>query len=213
VVLWVLATQVLGHVVAGPLAAPAGSLLTTVTGGLVLLAGFTLVTSVSFAVASAYFARDVEWLLTAPISSRVVLGQRLVSQLILGISVGVVLLGPVLIAAGAHSSTLWLLPLAALALVSLLAVPVALGLLLVVLAVRVVPASRVRDAIAAISTLVGFSLAALDIAGRAPARGLRWAGAVNALGTGWFHAAWSPPSWAARALTSAWRGELVGAAL
>ena len=213
VVLWVLATQVLGHVVAGPLAAPAGSLLTTVTGGLVLLAGFTLVTSVSFAVASAYFARDVEWLLTAPISSRVVLGQRLVSQLILGISVGVVLLGPVLIAAGAHSGTLWLLPLAALALVSLLAVPVALGLLLVVLAVRVVPASRVRDAIAAISTLVGFSLAALDIAGRAPARGLRWAGAVNALGTGWFHAAWSPPSWAARALTSAWRGELVGAAL
>jgi ABC-2 type transport system permease protein len=212
-VLWILAIGVLGHFVAGPLAAPSGPLLTTVTGVLVLLTGFTLVTSVSFAVASAYFARDIEWLLTAPISSRVVLGHRLASQLILGVAVGGVLLGPILIAAGIRTGTVWLLPLAALALVSLLAVPVALGLLLVVLAVRVVPASRVRDAIAATASLVGFSMAALDIAGRAPARGLPWAGAVNALGVGWFHSAWFPPIWAARALTSAWRGDLAGAAL
>jgi len=208
--LWVAAIPLIGSLVGGPLAAPRAQLLTTLIGALVLLSGFTLVTSVSFAVASAYFAKDVEWLLTLPLSPRGILAHRLASQLALGISVGAVLLGPVLIAAGIRTGTLALLPLAALALVALLVMPVSAGLLLVVLAVRAVPASRVRDATAALITLLGFSLAAIEIAGHAPSQGLRWAGAINSLGAGWLHSVWFPPAWTARALTDAWRGDWLG---
>lgn len=209
--LWLAAIPIVAVFLRGSLQASPQRLLTTVTGGLVLLSGFTLVTSVSFAVASAYFARDIEWLLTVPISSRGTLAHRLASQLVLGVGVGAALLGPVLVAAAAVTGTLALLPMAVIGLVALLAAPVAVGLLLVVVAVRVVPASRVRDGAAALVCLVGFGLAALDIAGHAQGQGLRWAGAVNSLGSGWLNSVWFPPAWAARVLTLTWRGDAIGA--
>jgi ABC-2 type transport system permease protein len=209
--LWVAAIPVVAVFLRGSLQASPHRLLTTVTGGLVLLSGFTLVTSVSFAVASAYFAKDIEWLLTVPISSRGTLAHRLASQLVLGVGVGAALLGPVLVAAAAVTGTLPLLPIAVIGLVALLASPVAVGLLLVVVAVRIVPASRVRDGAAALVCLVGFGLAALDIAGHAQGQGLRWAGAVNSLGSGWLNSVWFPPAWAARVVTMTWRGDAIGA--
>ncbi|MFZ0994852.1 MAG: hypothetical protein WAO09_02560 [Candidatus Dormiibacterota bacterium] len=209
--LWVAAIPLVAVFLKGSLQAAPHRLLTTVTGGLVLLSCFTLVTSVSFAVASAYFARDIEWLLTVPISSRGTLAHRLASQLVLGVGVGSALLGPVLVAAAAVTGTLPLLPIAVIGLVGLLATPVAVGLLLVVVAVRIVPASRVRDGAAALVCLVGFGLAALDIAGHAQGQGLRWAGAVNSLGSGWLNSIWFPPAWAARVVTMTWRGDAVGA--
>lgn len=210
--LWIAAIPILGFLLRRSLEGPPDRLLTTVTGALVLLTGFTLVTSVSFAVASAYFARDIEWLMTLPISSRAILAHRLGSQLLLGVAVGTALLGPVLVAVGIETGTLWLLPLAVIGVVALLAAPVAAGLLLVVVTVRVVPASRVRDATAALVCLVGFSLAALGISGHAHGRGLAWAGALNALGSHWLHSAWFPPAWAAQVITQAWRGNEVGSA-
>ncbi|MGA7086857.1 MAG: hypothetical protein WA724_03380 [Candidatus Dormiibacterota bacterium] len=213
VLLWVSAIPIIAALLRGSLLASQHRLLTTVTGGLVLLSGFTLVTAVSFAVASAYFAKDIEWLLTVPISSRGTLAHRLASQLVLGVGVGAALLGPVLVAAAVVTGTLALLPIAVIGLVALLAAPVAVGLLLVVVAVRIVPASRVRDGAAALVCLVGFGLAALDIAGHAQGQGLRWAGAVNSLGSGWLNSVWFPPAWAARVVTMTWRGDAAGAAM
>jgi ABC-2 type transport system permease protein len=209
--LWIAAIPVVAVFLRGSLQAAPHRLLTTVTGGMVLLSGFTLVTSVSFAVASAYFAKDIEWLLTVPISPRATLAHRLASQLVLGVGVGAALLGPVLVAAAAVTGTLPLLPIAVIGLIALLATPVAVGLLLVVVAVRIVPASRVRDGAAALVCLVGFGLAALDIAGHAQGQGLRWAGAVNSLGSGWLNSVWLPPAWAARVVTLSWRGDVIGA--
>ncbi|HUY25282.1 MAG TPA: hypothetical protein VMV09_08280 [Candidatus Saccharimonadales bacterium] len=213
VLLWVSAIPIIAALLRGSLQASPHRLLTTVTGGLVLLSGFTLVTSVSFAVASAYFAKDIEWLLTVPISSRGTLAHRLASQLVLGVGVGAALLGPVLVAAAAVTGSLPLLPIAVIGLVALLAAPVAVGLLLVVVAVRIVPASRVRDGAAALVCLVGFGLAALGIAGHAQGQGLGWAGAVNSLGSGWMNSVWFPPAWAARVVTMTWRGDAVSAAM
>ncbi len=206
-VAWFLAAALLRVPLSGALATSPARLTATLTGGITLLCGFTLVTSVSFAVASAYFSRDLEWLLSLPLTSRSILAHRLASQLCLGALVGTALLGPPLLAAYADRGQLALLPLGALALLALLAVPVGLGLVLVVAAVRLVPASRVRDATAATVTLTGFGLAALDISGRAPGQGTGWAGAVRALGSGALGGPWFPPGWVARELVAGWRGQ------
>ena len=209
---WLTAIPVLDLALGPSLEAAPSRLLTTVTGAVVLLTGFSLVTSVSFAVASAYFAKDVEWLLTVPVSSRGLLAHRLFSQLILGIAVGGALLGPALVGAALHTGTLALLPLVVLGLVALLTAPVAVGLLLVVVVVRLIPASRVRDGTAALICLVGLAMAGLGITARAAGGGggLRWAGPINPLGSGWLHSAFLPPGWAARVVTLAWQRDWVG---
>jgi len=208
--LWLAAIPLLDLALGGALGAAPDRLLTTVTGAVMLLTGFSLVTSVSFAVASVYFAKDIEWLLTLPVSSRGLLAHRLFSQLILGLAVGAALLGPVLLGAAFHTGTLLLLPIVVLAVFALLSVPVALGLLLVVVVVRIIPASRVRDGTAALICLVGFSMAGLGITAHRGGAGLRWAGAINPLGSGWLHSAWLPPGWAARVVTLAWRADWSG---
>ena len=208
---WLAAIPVIASLLGPSLRASPGLLLTTVTGVLVLLTGFTLVTSLSFAVASAYFARDLEWLLTVPISARSLLAHRLASQLTLGIAVGAAVLGPILLAAGIDSGTIAGLSLVLVALMALLATPVAVGLLLVVLVVRLFPASRVRDGTAGLVCLVGLAMAAVGITRHRSGRGLPWAGAVNPLGSGWWHSAWLPPGWAARLVTLTWRGDWSGA--
>ncbi|MGC1185329.1 MAG: hypothetical protein WBA31_09295, partial [Candidatus Dormiibacterota bacterium] len=173
---WLVAIAWLNHFLAPSLSASPSRLLTTVSAALVVLWGFSLVTSVSFAVASAYFAKDVDWLLTVPLSERGLLGHRMVSQLVLGVAVGAALLGPVLVAAGLHTGTLWLLPAEVLGLLALLTVPVALGLLLVVVSVRLIPPTRVRDGTAALICLVGLGMAAVGISAHRRGGGLPWAG-------------------------------------
>ncbi len=212
-VCWLGAMQLVQLTVVSSLAAPTSRLLTTVSGALVLLTGFSLVTSVSFAVASGYFAKDVEWLLTLPVSSRGLLAHRLLSQLTLGVAVGTVILGPVLAGAALHSRTLALLPLVVVGLVALLTTPVAIALLVVVVIVRIIPASRVRDGTAALICLAGLAMAGVSITANRGGSGLRWAGAINRLGAGWLHSALLPPGWAARVLTLAWRGEWAGSLL
>ncbi|HEY6539088.1 MAG TPA: hypothetical protein VI138_08660 [Candidatus Dormibacteraeota bacterium] len=207
VVVWLIATPVLAHLLRPSLEGSPSRLLTTVTAGLILLSGFTLVTSVSFAVASAYFARDVDWLLTLPLSGRSLLAHRLASQLVLGVVVGAALLGPVLVAAALATGTLAALPLEVLGLICLLSVPVAFGLLLVVAAVRLVPASRVRDGTAGLICLVGLAMAGVGISAHHRGGGLAWAGSINELGAGWLHSILLPPAWAARLLLLGWRGD------
>ncbi|MGH7666727.1 MAG: putative ABC transporter permease subunit [Candidatus Dormibacteria bacterium] len=210
--LWLGAIPLAALLLKGPLQEAPGRLLIPVTGALVLLTGFTLVTSLSFAVASAYFARDLEWLMTVPLSERSLLAHRLLAQVALGVVVGSVLLGPLLLGAALRTATLEWTPLLVVALIALLAVPVALGLLLVVIAVRLVPATRVRDAAAALICGVGLSMAAIAI-GRPPVGpGLSWAASLNALGAGALHSVWFPPAWAARVVTLTWSGD-PGAAL
>ncbi|MHB1527137.1 MAG: putative ABC transporter permease subunit [Candidatus Dormibacteria bacterium] len=178
----------------------------------IVLTAFTLGTSVSFALASVYFARDVEWLLLTPISSRLFLVHRLLSQLILGICLGALLGGPMVLGLALLYHSLWSVPLVAVDLTVLLLMPMALALLLVVLLVRVVPASRVKDAAALLVGLVGFGVAAVNIAaavtgGRGPGLGAA-AFAHGLSGPGWL-----PTAWAAHSMVDAVQGRWLAALL
>lgn len=182
-----------------------GELMGPLTTVCTLLCLFTLASSVSFALASLYFSRDVEWLLASPLGSGVFLAHRLVSQLALGITVGGVLGGPVAVAAALRYHSPLILPVVAVDLPALLVVPMALALLLVVAAVRLAPARRVRDAAAALVALIGFGVAAADLSaafGGAPRAALPLA----AFRHGFASPPWLPTTWAARSLQAAAAG-------
>ncbi|HUY54752.1 MAG TPA: hypothetical protein VMV23_06305, partial [Candidatus Nanopelagicaceae bacterium] len=169
----------------------------------IVLTAFTLGTSVSFALASVYFARDVEWLLLTPISARLLLSYRLLSQLTLGICLGALLGGPVVVAVALLYASPGVVPLAALDMTSLLVMPMALALALVVLLVRVVPASRVKDAAAMLVALVGFGVAAVDV-GAAVGGGAGLG--VSSFSHGIQGPAWLPTTWVAQSVVDAVQG-------
>ncbi len=173
---------------------------------MVVLFAFTLATSVSFALASVYFARDVEWLLLAPISPRLFLSYRMLSQLSLGAAIGTAVAGPAVLAAAIVYRSPGLIPLVALVVACLLLVPMALGMLAVVALVRVVPASRVKEAAGILVGVVGFGVAALDVAasvggGATPGIG------VSDFSHGLHISHWLSPAWAAQSIFQAahWR--------
>ncbi len=170
-----------------------------------LLCLFTLASSVSFALASLYFSRDVEWLLATPVSARVFITHRLLSQLALGATVGALVGGPAVVGAALRYHDPLLIAVAAVDLPALLLVPMALAVLAVVLVVRLVPARRVRDAAAVLVALVGFGVAAVDLSaafGGSRAATLTVDQFRHGLGT----PAWLPPSWAAHSLEAAAAG-------
>ena len=172
---------------------------------MVVLFAFTLATSVSFALASIYFARDVEWLLLSPLSPRLFLGYRLLSQLTLGAAIGGAVAGPAVVAAAIVYRSPGLVPLVALVVGSLLLVPMSLGMLAVVALVRVVPASRVKEAAGVLVGVVGFGVAALDVAasvggGATPAIG------VSDFSHGLHIWGWLSPEWAVQSILAAAHG-------
>jgi len=205
-VVWAALLPLVEHLLRGAHLSHPGPLLGALSTLMIVLAAFTLGTSVSFALASVYFARDVEWLLLTPISSRLFLTYRLLSQMVLGIFLGALLGGPVVVGLALVYASPGLVPLAALDLTALLVIPMALALLSVVLLVRVVPASRVKDAAAILVGVVGFGVAAVDIG--AAVGGGRAAGlGVSAFSHGIRSPAWLPTTWAAQSLVDAARGQ------
>ena len=173
-----------------------------------LLCLFTLASSVSFALASVYFARDVEWLLASPLTAPIFLAHRLANQVAIGLAVGTVVGGPLVVAGALRFHAPLLIPLVGVALVALLLVPMSVALISVVLVVRLVPAARVRDAAAVLVAGVGFGVAAVDLAAnfsRHQGPGLT----VSQFDHGLLSASWLPTSWVARSLVDAARGDLV----
>ncbi|MHB1855170.1 MAG: putative ABC transporter permease subunit, partial [Acidimicrobiales bacterium] len=168
----------------------------------IVLTAFTMGTSVSFALASVYFARDVEWLLLTPISARLLLTYRLLSQLALGICLGALLGGPAVVAVALVYGSPGVVPLAAVDMTSLLVMPMAVALALVVLLVRVVPASRVKDAAALLVGLVGFGVAAVDI-GAAVGGGGGGGLGVSSFSHGIVGPSWLPTTWVAQSVVDA----------
>jgi ABC-2 type transport system permease protein len=197
------AESLLGRLSPGQMEAPLATLAA-------LLWLFTLASSVSFALASVYFARDVEWLLSSPLSATVFLAHRLASQLAIGLTVGVLVGGPAVLAAVIRFHAPLLVPLVALTLPALLLVPMSLALLGVVLVVRLVPAPRVRDAAAILVAGVGFGAAAVDLAATFSGHGSGGLG-LNRFDHGVAAAAWLPTSWVARSLVAVASGHLTSA--
>ncbi len=193
------AERLLGQLSPGQLEAPLATLAA-------LLWLFTLASSVSFALASVYFARDVEWLLSSPLSATVFLAHRLANQLAIGLTIGVLVGGPAVLAAALRFHAPLLLPLVALALPALLLVPMSLALMGVVLVVRLVPASRVRDTAAILVAGVGFGAAAVDLAATFSGHGSGGLG-LNRFDHAVASAAWLPTSWVARSLVAVARGQ------
>jgi ABC-2 type transport system permease protein len=205
ILVWALVISAVGVVLrSGHLGQP-HRLLPVLSLAVLVLTLFALATSVSFALASVYFSRDVEWLLLAPISSRLLLTYRLISQLVLGICLGVALGGPAVLALAVLYRSPAMVPLLAVDLIAALVMPMAVSLALVVTVVRVVPARWVKDAAALLVGLVGFGVAAIEIA--SAVRG--GAGGIGAspFSHGVSLPGFLPPAWAASSLTDAARGE------
>ena len=173
---------------------------------------FTLASSVSFALASLYFARDVEWLLSSPLSAPVFLAHRLTNQLAIGVTIGTLIGAPAVLAAALRFDAPLLVPLAALTLPALLLVPMSLALVGVVLVVRLVPAARVRDAAGILVAGVGFGAAAVDLAATFNGHGSGGL-ALGHFGHGFGTPAWLPTSWVAGSLVAGARGQFALAVL
>ena len=206
ILIWVGATPVVEHLLRRADLGRSGHLLGLLSALMVVLVAFTLGTSVSFALAAVYFARDVEWLLLTPISPRLFLTYRLSCQLLLGICVGTAVGGPVVLGAAVVYGSPGLIPMALVVLCSLLVVPMALALLAVVALVRLVPASRVKDAAAILVGLVGIGVAAVDIVATVGSGGISGFGIGN-VAQGIHTPVWLPSTWAAMSLVDSVRSQ------
>ena len=202
---WVAATPVVVQLLRSRAVGSGAGLEAGLTTLMVVLFAFTLATSISFALASIYFARDVEWLLLAPISSRLFLSYRLLSQLGLGAAIGAGVAGPVVLAAAVVYHSPGLVPLVALAVGSLLLVPMAVAMLVVVALVRVVPANRVKEAAGLLVGVVGFGVAALDLAASVRRGSVPGIG-ISDFSRGMHLPGWLSPTWAAQSIFAAAHG-------
>ena len=187
---------------------------TSIAGLLSLLGGFVGATSITFALSSLYFARDLDLLHTAPVRARVIVLSRFYSQLGLGLGMGCVLAGPPLLAFLIAVHQVALLPLVAVLVLGAIAAPLALGTAVVVAALRLVPARFARDAGGFVVTLAFFLIAAVNLVLRGPSGITSEPAALPlaSLGSSPLAAAWSPFGWASRGVVAGIHGD-IGAAL
>ena len=196
-------------------AAGRAPLLRLVSGGLVVLCGFTMVTSVTFAISSLYFAKDLDGLLACPVPPATILLSRVYTQLGLGAALGALLGGPPLLAYALSRGAVLALPLVMVAVLGLVSLPLVAGTGLTIAAVRLMPARYVRDAGGLVVTVVVFATAALNLVLRGPegfTSGRPGVLDFTRYGGGVAGAIWSPVGWTARACTDALEGHW-GAAL
>lgn len=172
-----------------------------------VLAVLTVASSVSFALAAIYFSRDGEWLLVSPIGPRLFLAHRLLSQLAIGAGLGTALGGPVVLGAAFFYRSPLLVPAVAVDLLLLLLAPMAAALWMVVVLVRLAPARRVKDAAAILVGVVGFGVAAVDVAATVGASSRPGLNLVQ-FGHGVHLPGWLPVTWAAQAVAAAAAGQL-----
>ncbi|HET9051075.1 MAG TPA: hypothetical protein VFO60_05190, partial [Candidatus Dormibacteraeota bacterium] len=179
-----------------------------VAGLLGVLAGFTLVTAVPFALTSLYVARDVQALHVAPIRPRAILLARLLDQLGTGAALCLVLAGPPAAVYLLRIGRLEWLPWCGLVVLGMAALPLAAGALLTILVVRVVPARRVRDAAGAVISLAIVAVTGANLLLRGPAGVTGVPGSFDlARSGGTASTAWLPTGWAARSCAAVLRGD------
>ena len=177
-----------------------------------MVVGFTLVTSITFALSAFYFSSDLTLLLTSPVPARAVLLSKLTVQLATGTLVAGVLAGPVLIAyLPEHGGLVWF-PWVVLVTVLMAALPLSLGTMITVIAVRVIPARRVRDAGGLLVTATVFVVTAGNLLIRGPQGFTAAPGGLGvSRGGGVSDSLWLPSGWAARSVAAAFRGDAVPA--
>ena len=178
--------------------------------GLALLAFAVpfLLSSISFALSTLYFSRDLDMLLVTPVPVRSVFIARFIEGLVPSYLLLFVLAAPALIGYGqgldfglafslAVCVTLLLLPL----------LPFGIGALLTMLLVKVIPPRRLREALAVAGGLlgIGFYIGSQLLA--APGRRVRIDGEEVAGLIGRWDLPWLPTAWAARALLAVGVGD------
>jgi ABC-2 type transport system permease protein len=179
-----------------------------VSGGLGMIAGFTLITAITFALSAFYFAKDLDTLLVSPLPGRSVLLTKLCVQLGTGASVGALLMTPPLLAYMQQRGTAAFLPLVGVTVVAMAALPLAAGTALTIAAVRIIPARRVRDAGGLLVTLVVFGVTAVNLLVRGPDGFTSAPGPLDPSGQAGVAASlWLPTGWASRGVLAALRGD------
>jgi hypothetical protein len=169
-----------------------------------------LLTSFSTVLSSLYLSRDLDLLLLAPVPTRAVFVVKLFAGLVVPYLVLFVLLGPALVGYGAglgYGLVYYLALLVVLALFPLL--PAALGVVLVMAVVRVVPARRAREIVGLLGVLAGASWYVVSQLGGRVAAQLATVQTVTTISQ--LDNPLLPSAWAGRALVAAGRGD--GAAL
>jgi len=182
-----------------------------VTGALTLLGGFVAVTSITFALSSLYFAKDLDTLLSTPLPPRAVILTRIYSQLALGLTLGALFGGPPLVAYLNSLGRLWTLPLVAIVVLSFAALPMVLATVVTIVALRLVPARYVRDSGGLVVTVAVFLVAAINLV----VRGTQAFTSVHVsalpfdkIGQGVTGSEFSPAHWGAESVVSATQGNL-----
>ena len=181
---------------------------TPVAGLLGTVSVFTGVTAITFALGALYLARDLDPLLTSPVPPRAVLLAKLLIQLLTGVAIGaVVVTAPLATYLGNHGA-LSALPWIGLCVVAMAVFPLLAGTWATVLAVRLLPARRVRDAGGLLVTLMIFGVTALNLVTRGPAAFTSTPGFLAPDRGGVAGSALLPTGWTVRAAVAAVRGDV-----
>lgn len=177
-----------------------------------MIAGFTAVTGITFAISACYFARDLEGLLVTPLPPRALLLTKLCVQLATGLAVGAVLGAAPLLAYAGRNGALAAVPFVGMCVLAMAAFPLAAGTVVTVVAVRLMPARRVRDAGGVLVTATVFGVTSFNLLARGPESFNRTPGLLDpSRQAGVVDSAWLPTGWAARAAVAALRGDAAAA--
>lgn len=181
-----------------------GQMQAIAAGILVMLAGFTTATSITFALSSLFFARDLEFLLKSPIPPGAVVMSRVLTQLGLGAGIGILLVLPPFFAFGISAGHFGAVIPAAIAVFVMATIFLNLATLFVLVVVRLIPARYIRDAGAIVVTLSVFAIAAVNLFVRG---GDILNGQISGnldpsrYGAGLASSPWQPVGWTARIVT------------
>jgi len=177
----------------------------------ITLLGFAipfLLSSISFALSTLYFARDLDMLLVSPVPVRSVFVARFVEGLIPSYLLLFVLAAPALIGYGQGLDFGLVFPLAVIVILLLLPLlPFGLGALATMLLVKLIPPRRLREALAVAGGLLGIVFYIGSQLLTQPGRRIRIGGEDVAVLLGRWDLPWLPTAWAARALLAVGVGD------
>lgn len=176
--------------------------------GLLAFAVPFLLSSISFALSTLYFARDLDMLLVSPVPVRSVFIARFLEGLLPSYLFLFVLLAPALIGYGQGLDFGLAFPVAVLATLLLLPLlPFGIGALLTMLLVKLIPPRRLREALAVAGGLLGIVFYIGSQLLTQPGRRLRIGGEDVAVLVARWDVPWLPTAWAARALLAVGVGD------
>lgn len=209
---WVTASHGVAVGVLGLGRVSARSLDADVAGVLVMLCGFTGMTSVTFTLSSLYFSRDLDLLHSSPLPARSILLTRMVAQLSLGVVLGLIIAGPTVVAFLQIQTALMAAPVILVTVTALVAIVLAGATTFTVFALWLIPARYIRSAGGLVVTVTAFLYAGINVflRGTDVVSGAATTGAtlhVERFGGQLGTAEWSPIGWATMSISDALRGD------